>query len=120
MAKRNLYLSNTPVHEALEKYITALKPIVKPQVETIPVTESLGRITETAVFAKYCSPLYNAAAMDGVAVNSDVTIGATEANPITLRQGVDFVVVDTGDPIKNPCDAVIMAEDLTELENGDL
>ncbi|MBE6888211.1 MAG: molybdopterin biosynthesis protein [Ruminococcaceae bacterium] len=120
MAKRNLYLSNTPVHEALEKYLTALKPIVKPQVETIPVTESLGRITETAVFAKYCSPLYNAAAMDGVAVNSDVTIGATEANPITLRQGVDFVVVDTGDPIKSPCDAVIMAEDLTELENGDL
>lgn len=120
MAKRNLYLSNTPVHEALEKYITALKPIVKPQVETIPVTESLGRITETAVFAKYCSPLFNAAAMDGVAVNSEVTIGATEANPITLRQGVDFVVVDTGDPIKNPCDAVIMAEDLTELENGDL
>ena len=120
MAKRNLYLSNTPVHEALDKYLTALKPILKPQVETIPVTESLGRITETAVFAKYCSPLYNAAAMDGVAVNSDVTIGATEANPITLRQGVDFVVVDTGDPIKNPCDAVIMAEDLTELENGDL
>ena len=120
MAKRNLYLSNTPVHEALDKYLTALKPIVKPQVETIPVTESLGRITETAVFAKYCSPLYNAAAMDGVAVNSDVTIGATEANPITLRQGVDFVVVDTGAPIKNPCDAVIMAEDLTELENGDL
>ena len=120
MAKRNLYLSNTPVHEALDKYLTALKPIVKPQTETIPVTESLGRITETAVFAKYCSPLYNAAAMDGIAVNSDITIGATEASPITLHQGVDFVVVDTGDPIKNPCDAVIMAEDLTELENGDL
>lgn len=120
MAKRNLYLSNTPVHEALEKYITALKAIVKPQTETIAVTDALGRITETAVFAKYCSPLYNAAAMDGVAVNSDVTIGATEANPITLKQGEDFVIVDTGDPIKNPCDAVIMAEDLIELENGDL
>lgn len=120
MAKRNLYLSNTPVHEALEKYITALKAIVKPQTETIAVTDALGRITETAVFAKYCSPLYNAAAMDGVAVNSDVTIGATEANPITLKQGEDFVVVDTGDPIKNPCDAVIMAEDLIEMENGDL
>ena len=120
MAKRNLYLSNTPVHEALEKYITALKPIVKPQTETIAVTDALGRITETAVFAKYCSPLYNAAAMDGVAVNSDITIGATEANPVTLKQGRDFVVVDTGDPIKNPCDAVIMAEDLIETENGDL
>jgi len=120
MAKRNLYLSNTPVHEALEKYLTALKPIVKPQTETIAVTDALGRITETAVFAKYCSPLYNAAAMDGVAVNSDITIGATEANPVTLKQGTDFVVVDTGDPIKNPCDAVIMAEDLIEMENGDL
>lgn len=120
MAKRNLYLSNTPVHEALEKYITALKPIVKPQSEIIAVTDALGRITEAAVFAKYCSPLFNAAAMDGVAVNSDITKGASEANPVVLKQGEDFVVVDTGDPIKNPCDAVIMAEDLIELENGDL
>ncbi len=120
MAKRNLYLSNTPVHEAQEKYLTALKEIVKPQVETIPVTESLGRITETAVFAKYCSPLFNAAAMDGIAVNSDITIGASEATPVTLRPGVDFVVVDTGDPIKNPCNAVIMAEDLIEMEDGTL
>lgn len=120
MAKRNLYLSNTPVHEAQEKYIAALKTIVKPQVETIPVTESLGRVTESAVFAKYCSPLYNAAAMDGIAVNSDVTIGASEATPVTLKQGEDFVIVDTGDPIKNPCDAVIMAEDLIEQEDGNL
>lgn len=120
MAKRNLYLSNTPVHEALEKYLAALKPIVKPHTETIAVTDALGRITETAVFAKYCSPLYNAAAMDGIAVNSDITIGANEVNPVILKQGRDFVIVDTGDPIKNPCDAVIMAEDLIELENGDL
>ena len=120
MAKRNLYLSNTPVHEALDKYLDALKNIAKPQTEVISVTDALGRITETAVFAKYCSPLFNAAAMDGIAVNSEVTIGATEVKPVTLRQGVDFVVVDTGDPIKNPCDAVIMAEDLIELENGDL
>ena len=120
MAKRNLYLSNTPVDEAVEKYLAALKEIVKPQTEIIDVTDSLGRITETAVFAKYCSPLYNAAAMDGVMVNSDITKGASEVNPVVLKQGKDFVVVDTGDPIKNPCDAVIMAEDLIELENGDL
>ena len=120
MAKRNLYLSNTPVHEALEKYITALKPIVKPQTETIAVTDALGRITETAVFAKYCSPLFNAAAMDGVAVNSDITKGASEANPVVLKQGEDYVIVDTGDPIRTPCDAVIMAEDLIEMDDGNL
>lgn len=120
MAKRNLYLSNTPVHEALEKYMSALKPIVKTKSEVISVTDSLGRITETAVFAKYCSPLFNAAAMDGIAVDSDITKGASEANPIVLKQGEDFVVVDTGDPIKSPCDAVIMAEDLIELNDGSL
>ncbi|MBQ7815937.1 MAG: molybdopterin biosynthesis protein, partial [Oscillospiraceae bacterium] len=60
------------------------------------------------------------AAMDGVAVNSDITKGANERNPVTLKQGEDFVIVDTGDPIKNPCDAVIMAEDLIELEDGNL
>ena len=120
MAKRNLYLSNTPVHEALEKYITALKPIVKPQTETIAVTDALGRITETAVFAKYCSPLFNAAAMDGVAVNSEITKGASEANPVVLKQSEDYVIVDTGDPIRTPCDAVIMAEDLIEMEDGNL
>ena len=120
MAKRNLYLSNTPVHEALDKYITALKEIVKPQTEVISVTDALDRITETAVFAKYCSPLFNAAAMDGIAVNSDITIGASESNPIVLKAGQDFVIVDTGDPIKNPCDAVIMAEDLIEMEDGNL
>ena len=120
MAKRNLYLSNTPVHEALDKYLAALKAIVKPQTEVIAVTEALGRITETAVFAKYCSPLFNAAAMDGIAVNSDITKGASESNPVVLKAGQDFVIVDTGDPIKNPCDAVIMAEDLMEMEDGNL
>ncbi|MEG0019203.1 MAG: molybdopterin biosynthesis protein, partial [Oscillospiraceae bacterium] len=118
MVKRNLYLSNTPVDEAVDKYLRALQSIVKPKTEEIWVADSLERITDKAVYAKYCSPLFNAAAMDGIGVISQKTNGASEANPVVLNPAEDFVVVDTGDPIKLPYDTVIMAEDLTEREDG--
>lgn len=118
MAKRNLYLSNTPVEEAQEKYLLALKDIVKVKTQSINVIDSLNRVTHKAVYAKYCSPLFNAAAMDGIAVISEKTNGARENTPMILKQGEDFIVVDTGDPVKPPYDAVIMAEDLTELAEG--
>ena len=118
MGKRNLYLNNTPVEEALAVYQRALDGILTPKTEMIPVTESLNRITTEAVYAKYCSPLYNAAAMDGIAVEAERTKGASEREPMTLRPDADFTVVDTGDPIHPPKDAVIMAEDLIEMEDG--
>lgn len=118
MGKRNLYLNNTPVEEALAVYREALKGLVSPKTEMIPVIQSLNRMTAEAVYAAYCSPLYNAAAMDGIAVIAERTKGASEREPLTLYPGEDFAVVDTGDPVKAPYDAVIMAEDLTELEDG--
>ena len=116
MAKRNLYLSNVPVEEALEKYLAALEGLLIPKFEEISVEESLDRINAQAVFARCCSPLYNAAAMDGIAVKAASTTGARESNPITLKAGQDFISVDTGDPIYPPYDAVIMAEDLIEVD----
>lgn len=118
MGDRNLYLSNTPVEEALAIYLDALKGKVIVSYETIPTTEALGRVTKSAVYAKYCSPLFNASAMDGVAVISASTNGASEANPIDLVSGEDYKIVDTGDPISPPYDAVIMAEDLIVLDDG--
>ena len=118
MGKRNLYLNNTPVEEAKALYQKALGELLIPKAEWVPVTESLHRITKEAVYAKYCSPLYNAAAMDGIAVEAEKTKGASERKPLTLYPGTDFTVVDTGDPIHAPCDAVIMAEDLLEQEDG--
>lgn len=118
MGKRNLYLKNTPVQEAQEIYQKALEGVVTPQEEEIPVTESLNRVTTKAIYARYCSPLYNAAAMDGIAVEAERTKGASERTPLTLRPEGDFVVVDTGDPIHAPYDAVIMAEDLLEQADG--
>lgn len=117
MGKRNLYLKTTPVQEAVDIYKKEVKKRVKLQYETIPVTESLNRITGKAVYAKYCSPLFNAVAMDGIAVNAEKTKGASENNPVELVLGKDYQIIDTGDPIHEPYDAVIMAEDLLETED---
>ena len=84
MAKRNLYLKTTPVEEAGKKYMRALEEAgcLKPQTEIIDTYESLNRITSEAIYAKCCSPLFNAAAMDGIAVKSAETAGASEENTV--------------------------------------
>ena len=116
--KRNLYLNTIPVEEAGDLYMRSLGDAAEPHAEKIRVTDALGRVTSEAVYALYSSPLYNSAAMDGIAVVSSSTYGASESSPVTLRAGEDYIVVDTGDPVKKPYDAVIMAEDTQENEDG--
>lgn len=115
--KRNLYLKTIPVEEAREKYMGAIGQLIAPKYETIDVREALDRITGSAVFARYSSPLFNASAMDGIAVCARDTDNASEAEPVILSED-KYTVVDTGDPIHPPYDAVIMAEDIVEIEGG--
>lgn len=118
MTRRNLYLKTTPVEESREKYMEALMEAhgVSAEGETVDTYDSLGRITAGPVYAKCCSPLFNAAAMDGIAVISKNTRWAGESRPLKLKRGTDYEVIDTGDPIKAPFDAVIMAEDVVEID----
>ena len=116
--QRNLYLTTTPVEQARAIYLDALREDIRPCAETIKVTDALGRITAEAVYAKFSSPLYNSAAMDGIAVISSKTDWASEASPVLLKPGEDYMIVDTGDPIRQPYDAVIMAEDIQETSEG--
>ncbi len=120
MAKRNLYLETMPVDRAVEIYLDAVGRETKEQTEIISVTQSLNRVTAQAVYARCCSPLFNASAMDGIAVRTQATAGASEKNPITLEPETDYIAVDTGDPVKPPYDAVIMAEDLIETPEGEI
>lgn len=115
--KRNLYLKTIPVEEAREKYLAAIEDLIAVQYETVKVTDSLDRITGSAIYAKYSSPLFNASAMDGIAVRAADTDYASETTPVILTEA-DYTVVDTGDPIHPPYDAVIMAEDIVETEEG--
>ena len=116
--KRNLYLKTKPVEEALAAYMAVLEEsgAVNPQTEWVDTYSALGRRAAGPVFAKCCSPLFNAAAMDGIAVRAAATKGASESHPLTLKLGTDYKIVDTGDPVKSPFDAVIMAEDVVEVD----
>ncbi|OGW22553.1 MAG: molybdopterin biosynthesis protein [Nitrospirae bacterium GWB2_47_37] len=80
--------------------------------EKVDVRNSAGRITAEAVFARYSSPFYHSAAMDGYAVRFSDTFTASETSPSLLRIGYDAVYVDTGDPMPEGFNAVVMVEDI--------
>ncbi len=82
------------------------------------VVNSLGRVTFEAIYAKTSSPNYNAAAMDGILVESSNTAGATETNPKILEEGKDFIYINTGNVVTEPYDAVIMIEDVIEIDKN--
>lgn len=112
------FLDNMPLIEAREGYISLLKSKkVTYKTENVPSSEAFGRITARAHYAKICSPHYNASSMDGIAVNSEDTLGADERNPVILTEG-QFVPVDTGDPLPENKDSVIMIEDVIFTDEG--
>lgn len=112
------YLKNTPLKEAVEKYKEALKKAgTTYRTETVKTVEALNRVTAAAVYAKRCSPHYCASAMDGIALMAEKTFKASENAPVTLNPG-GFVPVDTGDPLPENADCVIMIEDVIEVGGG--
>jgi len=111
---RKIYLEDTPLQTAQEKYLPMFQ--FTPGIEYIPVTESLGRVTAEAVFAKVSMPNFHASAMDGIAVKADKTYFTHEQSPLRLKLHEDYEVVDTGDPIPDRFDAVIMVEYLHPID----
>ena len=81
----------------------------------MPLEETVGRVLAEPVWAARSSPPFDAAAMDGIAVRAEETIGASETAPARLELGA-YEVVDTGDPLPAAFDAVVMREDVHELE----
>ena len=112
------YLNNSDLSQAKNEYLDILAAAgFSFSTETVPVFNSSGRVLSKAVYALICSPHYNASAMDGIAVKASDTYGAAENNPVIL-EAHQYSVVDTGDPVPDGFDAVVMVEDVTERENG--
>ncbi|NLA38391.1 MAG: molybdopterin biosynthesis protein [Methanomicrobiales archaeon] len=106
MVKR--YLSVITLAEALALVKNSFPAI--PGVLRIPVTTAaVGRITAEPVFARFSVPAIHISAMDGIAVRSTDTLGASEQNPVTLP---DAARVNTGNIVPPEYDAVIMIEDV--------
>ncbi|SFK75229.1 molybdopterin molybdochelatase [Geodermatophilus ruber] len=75
----------------------------------VGLADAVGRVTAEAVWARRSSPAFDAAAMDGIAVSSAATVGASETTPLRLPPDA-YDVVDTGDPLPDARDAVVMRE----------
>lgn len=111
------YLTNVPLDEARGEYLARLQENgFAGQTEMVSVQNAFGRITARAVYAAICAPHYAASAMDGIAVHAKDTFGATETTPVRLTPQ-QYIVVDTGDPVPEDCDAVIMVEDIVRGED---
>lgn len=114
------YLKNVPLERAKNEYLELLvSQGFKWKTQRVSVQQACGRITAEAVYAHICAPHYAASAMDGVALDAKLSFGATESTPVTLMEK-DYVVVDTGDPIPEHCDAVIMVEDIVRNADGSI
>jgi putative molybdopterin biosynthesis protein len=106
------FIHDVPAAQALAAWRDACAAAgCPPRVEAVRVGlhEAVGRVTAEPVWATRSSPSFDASAMDGIAVRAAETVGASESTPIALEPG-DYVVVDTGDPLPDGFDAVVMRE----------
>jgi putative molybdopterin biosynthesis protein len=120
--KKGIYLKNIPLSEAIEKWSEKIESekVGPLGPESIPVEQSLRRITSEAIFARLSSPFYHASAMDGYAVRYADTFGASETVPKRLQYGTQAVYVNTGDPMPEGFNAVIMVEDVNIINEKDI
>ena len=118
---RRYYLSDIPLDEASKKFHEALRQAgaLEPSLaEEISIEQAAGRVTAGPVWAKTSSPHYDSAAMDGIAVRSKETTGASETSPVGLTVATQAVWIDTGDPMPDGFDAVIMVEHVHEVDDS--
>lgn len=118
---RRIFINNMPLSEARERFRQALAEVDfgrNREAEIIPVEQARGRVTAQAVSARISSPHYHGSAMDGVAVRAEDTFEASETQPLQLQLGEQAAVVDTGDPLPEWANAVIMVEDLHFLDEA--
>ncbi len=114
---RNIYLRTIPIEEAVRQTCDQLKQVLpQPLLETVPAYEAAGRITARPVYARYSSPTFHSAAMDGVALRAKDTFQAREGEPVALKLHQDFIWVNTGDPMPEDLDAVAMIEHVQQLD----
>jgi putative molybdopterin biosynthesis protein len=110
MYRTPLQLQDIPLDEALERWSSELEFQRVTNLcgtEQIPVYEAPGRMTAAPQVARVASPHYYSAAIDGLAVRTTQTFGATPETPVRLRLGPDAAFVDTSSAMPEGLDAVV-------------
>src|SRR5689334_5198227 len=106
------FIKDVPAAQALAAWRAAREAAGCPErlpVAIVPVGEAAGLGTAAPVWAVRSSPPFDAAGMDGISVRAADTLGASETAPGWLSPGA-YEIVDTGDPMPDGYDAVVMRE----------
>ena len=111
MVKR--YLDLTSLEDARKRIKEEFE--LKPRTRTVSITEAYGRVTAGPIFSRYSIPMTHLSAMDGIAVKTTDTRGASEQRPVKIT---DSVRINTGNIVPPGYDAVIMIEDVREEKDG--
>lgn len=119
--KRNTYLTLLPPEEARELWFERLHAHSRSLAEeTVPLHQALRRVLSRPVAALRSSPAFHGAAMDGIAVNAEDTFAASARNPLRLEAGKAAHWINTGHPLPDGCNAVIMVENVNTETVGDV
>jgi len=106
------FIRDVPAAQALDAWRDAREAAGCPAripAARVPVQQAAGLVTAGPVWAVRSSPPFDAAGMDGIAVRAADTLGASETTPVHLEPDA-YDVVDTGDPMPDGRDAVVMRE----------
>ena len=114
--KRNVYLDMMPIKQALDILLGHFPDKIE-AIERIDVEQSVGRILAEPASARFSSPAFHSAAMDGMAVWAEDTFGAGPTRPRELLLGKNAFPVNTGHLMPKGTNAVIMIEQVFELDD---
>ncbi|MCU0578240.1 MAG: molybdopterin biosynthesis protein [Desulfobacterota bacterium] len=118
--KRKIYFEMKSLAEARDIFFNCLDYAALLGDEEIPTLEAQGRVLAEPVFARFSSPNFHAAAMDGIAVWAEDTFGASIERPKRLTVGQEAFWINTGHPLPPRTNAVIMVENLNPLDEEGL
>jgi len=115
-SKRNVYLRMKSLAEARALFLDRFEWSSALASEEVRVADAVGRILAEPAYARCSAPTYHGAAMDGIAVRARDTWGASDLAPVELAVGEGAVFVNTGEPVPEGRNAVIMIEHVQVLD----
>lgn len=119
-----------PVSEALNAVLSEIKPLKS---ELVHVKDCLNRVIFDDIVARYDTPMFDRSAMDGYAIRSEDSFGASVTDPVYLKitgrieigtipdievKAGEAAQIMTGAALPKGTDAVIKVEDTREHGNN--
>jgi molybdopterin molybdotransferase len=112
----------TLTDQALQSWLNALQ-IGAPKVAVVSLQDALGRVLAEDVIAQEDLPRFDKSAMDGYAIKSADSVGASQFKPATFQLTENQEITDkqakqvwTGNPILKGANAVVMLENTKKRE----